>query len=86
MKYFVFCLPFLVSSIAYADVAPEPEDAPEPSTENPDDSASDDSEKEESEEDAGCSTVSSSYFAGTMLPVILLGGVLVLRNRDSTHQ
>ena len=86
MNYFLFCILLCVSSIAHADIAPEPGDPPEPSAENPEDTASDDSQKDESEEDSGCNSVSSNYFAGTMLPMMLLGGALLLRNREHPRQ
>jgi hypothetical protein len=76
MKYFLCFLALGFSSLAQADLAPEPGD------ENPQEQEETDSGESDKEE-SGCSTVSSGYLAGSLLPILCLGGALILRKEDS---
>ena len=82
MKYFLCFVVFGFSSIAGADIAPEPGDeTTEEEQEDQEEADSGESDKEES----GCSTVPSGYLAGSLLPFLCLGGALMLRREDSKH-
>ena len=80
MKYFLLLLVFGFSSIAQADLAPEPGD--EEPQEEQEETDSGESDKEE----AGCSTVSSGNLTVALLPMLCLGAALMLRREDSTHE
>ncbi len=77
MKYFLCFLAFGFSSIASADVAPE-----EPSDETQQEEQEETDSGEVDKGESGCSTVSSGYLAGSLLPILCLGVALISRKED----
>ena len=87
MTHILLFAALFLSPLAFADVAPGPSDEENTTEESDEDTDSGEAEKQESGDDSGCSTVSASgYFAGTILPIIMLGGTLMLRNRKYHHK
>lgn len=82
MKRFLLCCSLLLSSIAYADVAPEePAEEPseEPTSEPTDDNEDSSEDDDEKSEDTGCSTISPLDISAMLLPVLCLGAAVILR-------
>ena len=79
MKPFFLCITFLFSTLAHADLAPlEPTE--EPSEESSEEEI--DSGEAEKEETSGCNSVSPIHAGTLLLPVLCLGGAILLRKEE----